>query len=148
MLRFATALRSLVWMVRCRFSSMKARTRAICQAANASGLAPLARERRSISERRIPDAVTSDAVAVSRSRSSSRFDQRAIMKPIASLSKRGPDPQANRRVHCRVERPLRIAGHNHPQTNVNDSLEETERHCLYGCRAARWSSRPIFSTLI
>jgi len=54
-------------MVRCKFSSMKARTRAICQAANAPGLAALAREQRSISDCRIDDAVASDAFASSRS---------------------------------------------------------------------------------
>ena len=60
-------------MVRCRFSSMKARTRAICQPANVLGLVPLARERRSISDCRTDDAVASDDFAASRSRSSSRF---------------------------------------------------------------------------
>lgn len=77
-LRCATALRSSVWMVRCIFSSMKARTRAICQTANAPGLAPLARERRSISDCRIDDAVASAA-----SRSSSR-----VARPCCSPDRR------------------------------------------------------------
>jgi hypothetical protein len=60
LLRCTTALMSLAWMVRCRFSSMKARTRAICQAGSAPDLAL---ERRSISDCRIDDAVASDAFA-------------------------------------------------------------------------------------
>jgi hypothetical protein len=81
-LRCATALRSLVWMVRCRFLSMKARTRMICQPAKAPGLEPRAPEWRSISDRRMVDAVASDAFAASRSRSSSRL---AVSRSLARL---------------------------------------------------------------
>ena len=71
-LRCATAPRSLTQILLPRFSSMNARTRTICQSANASGLEPLAPELRSISDSRMDDAVTSDALAASRLRSSSR----------------------------------------------------------------------------
>ena len=72
-LRRATALRSSVWMVPCKFLSMKARTRAICQPANPPVPEPLAPERRSISDCRMDDAFASDAFAAFRSRSKSCF---------------------------------------------------------------------------
>jgi NAD(P)-dependent dehydrogenase (short-subunit alcohol dehydrogenase family) len=66
---------------------------------NGLGLAPLARERRSISDRRIDDAVTNDAFAASRSGSSASF---AVSRsPTRLLPDRrtaeGPSPTEYRR---------------------------------------------------
>jgi hypothetical protein len=73
--------------------------RAVCHAANGLGLAPLARERRSISDRRIDDAVTSDAFAASRSGSSAYF---AVSTSSTRLlpdrrTAEGPSPTEHRR---------------------------------------------------
>src|SRR5580692_743951 len=98
-LRCATALRSMVSILRCKFSSINARTRAICQPANAPGLEPLAPELRSISDLRMDDAATSDAFAASRSLS---IDVQDPAPPIFEVTRHGEGPHDTGRVITRL----------------------------------------------